>query len=310
MYGTISAAGAAAPRRVAPQLGDVILVTNQSRDHAYDVGVVLRRESRLADVTASLNYGVSRDVQSPRPVSALLIDNWRYARPVAGLQNDLGLGTSDFDQPFRVRVSGTLRSPWRRFETASSFFYMGGSGFPYTYVAGGAQGRGDLNADGAVGNDPIYIPRTALDPEEIMFAGTPADVAAQQAALERFVDGASCLREQRGAIMSRNSCRAPWMHLTNLAIRQSFPGVRDHSWAVELQVFNLLNLLDPSWGRIELPTGTVLATTSQIALLSQVGQTAGPNAQPIYRFDPTLRRYDEQNLDTYYQIQLALRYNF
>jgi hypothetical protein len=253
---------------------------------------------------------VSRDVQSPRPVSALLADNWRYSRPVAGLQNDLTLGTSDFDQPFRVRLSGTLRSPWRRFETALSFFYVGGSGFPYTYVAGGAQSLGDLNADGAAGNDPIYIPRTAFDTAEIRFAGTPAEVATQQAAFERFVDGAACLREQRGAIMLRNSCRAPWMHLTNLAIRQVLPSVRDHSWGVELQVFNLLNLLNPGWGRIELPTGTVLATTSQIPLLSQVGQTAGLDAQPIYRFASTLHRYDDQNLDSYYQLQLALRYNF
>ncbi|HKH90525.1 MAG TPA: carboxypeptidase regulatory-like domain-containing protein [Gemmatimonadaceae bacterium] len=311
MYGTINAAGAAAPRRVAPQLGDVVTITNQSGGHAYDVGVILRRESGLADLSASFNYAVSRDVQSLRTVSsALLADYWRYARPIAGLQSDRTRGTSDFDQPFRVRVSGTLRSPWRRFETASSFFYVGGSGFPYTYVAGGAQSRGDLNADGAAGNDPIYIPRTAFDTAEIMFAGTPADVAAQQAALERFVDGAGCLNDQRGAIMPRNSCRAPWMHLTNLAVRQNFPSVHDHSWALEVQVFNLLNLLNPRWGRIELPTGTVLATTSQIPLLSQVGQTTGPDAQPIYRFDPTLRRYDEQNLDTYYQIQLALRYNF
>ena len=61
---------------------------------------------------------------------------------------------------------------------------------------------------------------------------------------------------------------------------------------------------------MQLPTGTVLATSSQIPLLSQVGQTTGPAAQPIYRFDSTLRRYDDQNFETYYQIQLAVRYNF
>ena len=310
MYGTINATGLAVPRRVAPQLGDVITVTNQSRDYTYDVGVVLRRESRFADLTTSLNHSISRDVQSPRPVSALLVDNWRYARPVAGDQNDLALGTSDFDQPYRVRVSGILRSPWRRFETALSFFYVGGSGFPFTYVAGGTGGRGDLNADGAVGNDPIYIPRNAFDTSEIRFAGSAAEVASQVEAFDRFVDGAACLSAQRGQLMSRNSCRAPWMHLTNAAIRQTLPSIRDHSWAVELQVFNLLNLLNTSWGRMRLPTGTVLATTSQIPLLSQVSQTAGPDAQPVYRFDPTFRRYDDQNLDSYYQLQLALRYNF
>jgi hypothetical protein len=135
-------------------------------------------------------------------------------------------------------------------------------------------------------------------------------VATQQEALERFVDGASCLREQRGRIMTRNSCRAPWMHLTNLAIRQTLPSVREQSWALELQVFNLLNLLNSDWGRLQMPTGTALATTSQLPLLSQVGETTGPAAQPIYRFDSTLRQYDDQNFDSYYQIQLAIRYDF
>ena len=310
MYGTVSASGLAAPRRIEPRLGDVIEVTSQSRDHAYDVGVVLRRQSRMLDLTASLDYGATRDVQSSRPVSALLVDDWRYGRPVVGRQDHLTLGTSDFDQPLRLRTSGTLHSPWRRFATALSFSYVGGSGFPYTYVAGGARGLGDLNADGAAGNDPIYIPRTAFDTTEIRFAGTSAEIATQQAAFERFIDGARCLRDQRGSIMSRNSCRGPWINLTNLAVRQSFPGLRDHSWTAELQLFNVLNLLNRHWGRIEMPTGTVLATTNQIPLLSQVGQTSGSDGQPVYRFDSTLRRYDEQNLETYYQIQLAMRYTF
>ena len=161
-----------------------------------------------------------------------------------------------------------------------------------------------------MGNDPIYIPRSALDAAEIRFGGTAAEVAAQQAALEQFVDGASCLRTQRGRIMSRNSCRTPWVSLTNLAIRQTLSRARNRTLAFELQVFNLLNLLNPRWGKVELPTSTVLATTSQIPLLTQVGETVGPDAQPIYRFDSTMSRYDDENYDTYYQIQLAVRYTF
>jgi hypothetical protein len=310
LYGTFDATGVAIPSRVTPQLGDVLAITNQSKDNSYDVTGELRRQSRIADVAASISYGRSRDVQSPRMVSALLTDNWRFARPVAGRQNDLTLGTSDFDQPLRVRASGTVHSPWRRFWTDISFFYVGGSGFPYTYVAGGMQGRGDLNADGAVGNDPIYIPRRAVDTAEIRFAGTPAEVNAQQAALDRFVDEAPCLRNQRGRIMSRNSCRSPWMSLTNLALRQALHTRRAQSLVFELQVFNILNLLDSRWGRMELPTGAVLATTSQIPLLSQVGETAGPKAQPIYRFDSTMRHVSDENFDSYYQIQLAVRFSF
>ena len=310
MYGAISASGVATPRRALPGSGDVISITHQSKDYAYDVTGELRARGRIADVEGSLSYGRSRDVQSPRPVSALLADTWRYARPVTGRQDDLALGTSDFDQPLRVRVSSTVHSPWRRFPTDLSFFYIGGSGFPYTYVAGGAQGRGDLNADGAIGNDPIYIPRAAFDTTEIRFGGSPAEIAAQQTAVEQFIEGAACLRRQRGRIMERNSCRSPWMSLTNVAVRQTVPGIRTHAFTTELQVFNVLNLLNRRWGRIALPTGASLATTSQVTLLSQIGETTGGLGQPIYRFDPTMRRYNDENFDTYYQIQLAVRYNF
>jgi hypothetical protein len=100
------------------------------------------------------------------------------------------------------------------------------------------------------------------------------------------------------------------MSVTNLALRQTIPSVREQSLVFELQVFNLLNLLNSGWGRIALPTGTSLATTSQIPLLSQTGETTGPGAQPIYRFDSTMRRYSDENLDTYYQLQFAVRYTF
>lgn len=310
MYGTVNGTAVATPRRIAPELGDVIIVTNRSKSYAYDVTGELHKAAPFVDAAASVSYGRTRDIQSSRPVSALLLDNWRLGRPVAGRHDRIELGTSDFDQPLRVRGSGTLRSPWQRFRTELSFLYIGGSGFPYTYVAGGAQGRGDLNADGAVGNDPIYIPRTAFDTAEIRFSGSQAEVEAQQAAFERFINGARCLGKQRGRIMSRNSCRSPWMNVTSLALRQMFPAARTHSVAAEVQVFNLLNLLNPRWGRAQLPGGSAPTSTSQLPLLSQTGQTSGPQGQPIYRFDSLTSRHSSENFDSYYQVQVAVRYGF
>ena len=310
MYGSIGPTGVAAPARIVPSLGDVVSIGTQSRDYAYDLTTELRREGRLVEVDASFSLGRARDVQTPRPVSALLVDDWRFSRPVTGDPTDLTLTTSDFDQPYRVRAFGTLHSPWRSLRTDLTLLYIGGSGLPFTYIAGGAAGRGDLNADGAVGNDPIYIPRSALDTNEIRFAGTTAEVAAQQVAFEHFLDGASCLRRQRGRIMSRNSCRSPWMSRTNLALRQALPAAGTHWFFIELQVFNLLNLVNPRWGRVALPTGAAISSTNQTQLLSQVGETAGTSAQPIFRFDPQMGRFNFDNLDSYYQLQLALRYDF
>lgn len=311
MYGTVDGTGTATPRRISSRLGDVVFVSNQSKDYAYDVtGQLQKSLSGVADVQLAFTYGRARDVQSQRVISSLLIDNWRFGRTVTGRQDDVALGTSDFDQRFRLRVSGTFHSPWRTLQTDLSFYYVGGSGLPYTYVAGGAMGRGDLNADGAVGNDPIYVPRSALDTAEIQFAGSSTEVAAQQAAFERFIEGATCLQRQRGRIMARNSCRAPWSNLTNVALRQALPRMRGQSVALELQVYNFLNLLSDRWGRVELPTLAMLGTTSQLPVLSQVGATPAPYSQPIYRFDSTLQRYSAENLDSHYQVQLAARYNF
>lgn len=100
------------------------------------------------------------------------------------------------------------------------------------------------------------------------------------------------------------------MHLTNLAVRQALPLMRTHALALELQLFNVLNLLNPRWGREQTPPGAVLSSSSQIPLLTQVGETTGSYAQPIFRFDPAMSRYSFDNVDSYYQIQLAARYNF
>jgi hypothetical protein len=41
-----------------------------------------------------------------------------------------------------------------------------------------------------------------------------------------------------------------------------------------------------------------------------VGETAAPDPQPIYRFDSTMPQFGSDNFDSYYQIQLAIRYSF
>jgi hypothetical protein len=81
--------------------------------------------------------------------------------------------------------------------------YLGESGSPFIYVAGGVSGRGDLNADGSTANDPIYVPRSAYHASELRFQqfikstgatiGT-VTVGEQQAAFERFIDRSPCLR--------------------------------------------------------------------------------------------------------------------
>jgi hypothetical protein len=162
--------------------------------------------------------------------------------------------------------------------------------------------RGDLNADGTNANDPIYVPRSAFDTSEIRFDASDGTVPTQQAAFERFIERTACLEHQRGRILERNSCREPWSTTTIASVRQSIP-VGRRTLDVELDVFNLLNLLRRSWGlRREVSPG----------LLEHVGQTAGPvqTSRSVFRFDTTAPRWTTAAVESAFQLQLALRYGF
>ena len=74
--------------------------------------------------------------------------------------------------------------------------------------------------------------------------------AAEEAAFDEYISGESCLEEQRGRIMERNSCRNPWQNQLDVAIRQRLPVFRGDA-AFEVQIFNFLRMLDRDWGQVK-----------------------------------------------------------
>lgn len=305
LYGIPNPAGTASPLTVSTgRFSEVIELRNQSKNYSFQLAVRLeKRFSDRLEATASYAYSQVRDVQTP-PSSFNFLENWRTGRVVSGLHEEISASVSALDIPHHIVVAGTYRAPWRRWVADLSVYYVGVSGSPYTYIAWGRGTRGDLNADGTNLNDPIYVPRDVSDPTEILFDSTLADVATQQAALEQFIEGTPCLRRQRGQIMARNSCRALWTNVTNASLRVTLPPVGGRTLSVQLDVFNLLNLLNENWGRARL-----VSPGPNAPLLEQVAQNPSPS-QPIFRFDPGRARFDDQNLESAYQLQLALRYNF
>jgi hypothetical protein len=314
LYGTIDSTGLAVPA-LRSGFSEVIDLRNTSRNHSYQVSTRLeKRFSRGMAAMASYTYSRVRDVQTPPGTRVPGTINWS-SRAVSGRHDDLSTGISLHDIPHRVILAGTFAAPWDRWSTVLSFYYVGESGAPFTYLARGVGRRGDLNADGSNANDPIYVPIDASDINEITFSGrsdlpgadnSPAAqaerVIAQQAAFERFIEGTSCLGRQRGRILERNSCREPWSHTTIASVRQAIP-IAGQALEAELEVFNVLNLLNGDWGvyRVAAP-----------ALLEHVGQTPGPSetAQPVYRFDATRPQWTTLPTESAFQLQLALRYNF
>ena len=297
----------------------VIDATNQSGDNAYSLTAgVRKRYGDRFEGSLFYTYGRTYDVQSL--TSSVALSNWQFSRPTGGNLFDKTPGISNYDQPHRIVASGTYSLPSK---TDISLVYFGQSGFPYTFT----YQNFDANFDGSTADDPIYVPKSVYDPNEIRFAavsGTPtvnraANIAAQQAAFDRLIQNTSCLADARGTILTRNTCRTPFTHLFNLNVTQAVPGIRGQNFEVRLDVLNLGNLLNKKWGQQpSLTTSSPLVRANTVGTSGSYASAIGPNGgqtaftfNPNYQlFAPTLPTINGSTPGAYYQIQLGLAYRF
>ena len=68
------------------------------------------------------------------------------------------------------------------------------------------------------------------------------------ATLNAVIEAEACLRQQRGRILARNSCRNPWFGTLNVRAAKAFPTVAGQSLELSADVYNVLNLINPRWG--------------------------------------------------------------
>lgn len=300
MYGTIGPSGVASPS-LRSGFSEVIDVVNEPHTRSFQVSARAEKTvSERLNAIASYTYSRVRDAMTPIRVNTRGTVAWGSARVVSGRHDDLRRGISSNDIPHRVVMAGTYSIP-RRWRTEMSFYYLGESGRPFTFVAFGTSRRGDLNSDGVATNDPIYVPRDAFDEREILFDGVPEVVRPQQEGLESLISATPCLRRQRGKILERNSCREPWSNTTIATLRQRLPFAR--GLEAQVDVFNVLNLLSSNWG---------VRRESFPFLLEHMGQVAGTaeGSRSVFFFDAArpLRTTDQGASS--FQLQAALRYRF
>jgi outer membrane receptor protein involved in Fe transport len=289
-------------------------VTNQSKDHAYQMTVGLQRKY-FDNYEGSVFYTYSRafDVQSIANSTA--ISNIQFGRPWGGDLLAQDATRSSFEQRHRIVASGTYSFPTK---TDLTVLYFGESGIPYDYTT-----NADINGEGFSGNDPLYIPLNALDPTEMVFqtqtytnrSGVSQSYTPQQQAdaFQRFIETTPCLRNNRGHIVPRNACESPWTHRVNVSGRQSLPTIMGQNVSLQVDVFNFLNLLNQRWGAQ--PTGGSFQLYNLLDYRGRTGSGSTPpstllNSQPIWSFNPNYKKFLTNNLSSNYQIQLQVRYSF
>ena len=262
LYGTIPAVIATATpvvtARVTGTYADVIRNSNRSGDRSTSLTVqVQKRFGEGIEFSASYTYTHVLDLRSF--TSDITSSNYVFG-VLDGTVTSPNLRTSSFDRPHKVTLSGTVDAP---LDTRFSLTYNGLSGTPFTYVV-----NGDINADGFSGNDAVYVPRSATDISGLS--------AAQFATLDAYINGEPCLRENRGRILPRNSCRNPWQNIFNARLSKVVPTIGGQSVEITADMLNVLNFLDSRWGLIR-----VSGQNEETNLLRLVGYDA-VNQRGIY----------------------------
>ncbi len=339
MYGDISSNGTPLPALINPNRKEIYTVVNESNDYAYNGTATLQKQfSQRFEGSVAYSYGHSYTAMDQ--TSSVAQSNFRYSRPTSGDEFSPTPGVSTFDVPNRVVAQASYSFPTK---TDVSFIYTGQSGAAYDYVYSGSSAfgsKGDMNGDGIVGNDLIYVPTNVNDPNQIQWAYSSAvkstdspaaklaDIQAQKTAFQNFIDSDPCLRDQEGHILKRNSCRSPWVNSLNLSVRQnvSVPSLHGHNLSVQLDVFNFLNLLDKNWGQFVYPPSQgsqyILNTVGYCAAggWDQINNkctttasaltTTGAGGVPVFTYTTTQQRLINIPSRSNYQLQLSARYSF
>jgi outer membrane receptor for ferrienterochelin and colicin len=286
---------------------------NQSKDQAWSLTTSLRkRYSNNWEGSVAYTHARARDVQSFG--SSTHISNWQFGRTLSGDQFSPFTGISLFDQTHKLTGTGTYTKHWSPgWATDFTATYSGVSGSPHDYVyASTAASNGDMNGDGRNGNDLIYVPRNTSNTQEIRFRAVTngATVAEQQAAFDKFITNSPCLSEQRGRILSRNSCKLPFLNQIDVAIRQTVPSVRGQRLSLQADITNFGNLLNKNWGQQRVAEAS---SNSNVPILTHVGMSnSNPTvAVPIVQFNVNQQEHVIGNFaSNFWRFQLSARYSF
>lgn len=287
----------------------IYVIDNSSEGYNLSLTAQLRKSfGNVLDLTGAYAYTRAENLFSTTEIASVL---WS-SNPVEGDPNTPQLSYAEFGQPHRFVGTALFRQEWSRaaatnvgvFATVAKgnqFLYGGGNRYSFTY-------SGDVNGDGAGGNDLVYIPTSADDINLVDFVradGTTVSAADQYAALDAFIEQDRYLRENRGQIAERFGAINPWYSNVDLRVLQDLSflvGRRVNTLQLSLDVQNVANLLNSDWGVRKVANP---AATSPLTL---VGFEDG---EPQFNFTGPAETYvDDPSEFSRWRAQVGLRYRF
>ncbi len=297
MYGTVDATALATPTWRDPFFAEIFRVSNRSGDHSISVSVQARK--RFGETAALYAaYALSRARDRMSLINLPTRANFSNT-PVDGTLEDRRLAPSFFETPHKVSVGATLRVGYG---VQLAVLYQGASQPPYTYVVDGDANADRLGGGGSLFNDAVYVPRDTADITLRMANGAVA-TPAEHAKLENFIEQQRCLKDQRGRLMARSSCRNGWLGSLNARLTTTIPLAGGQYLEITADVFDVPNLVNSRWGQYR-----DLTTGPSVPLLRLVGWDTA-NARGVYALELPKRGFVEDAVSRW-RMQLGARYGF
>jgi hypothetical protein len=302
IYGAIPAAQGG-NNGLKPNISDAIVIKNTNLGYSYALTATV---SKAFDngLFASLSY-TNSDSRSVNDGGSIAQSQWRD-RVVSGDPNENVMSYSSFMQAHRINAYGSYRLNYLNQKASTTFgftYSVAPSGrFSYTY-------SGDMNGDGQVANDLMYIPRGET---EILLKDLGTYTAAQQwADLDKYISQDKYLSKRRGQYAERNGAELPWAANFDFKVIQDFyinVGGKKNTLQFTLDVFNLGNYISPQWGLNQ--------SAFRAGLVNFIGNdatTGRPSFTFPYRTGTTPLRDSFQRsfgLGSRWQAQFGVRYIF
>lgn len=293
-----------------------IVMKNQDIGSSYNIsGTLSRAPWKGLSFKSAYSFGMARNTIDP---GSTAFSSWANNQHAAD-PNNPGRGISNGAQGHRVFVQATFTKSYFGFgaTTISGFWEMRPSVQNFSNN-GSYVFAGDMNGDGASGNDLIYIPRNTSEMNFATFtAGTRTFTAEQQAlAFEAYIQQDPYLRDHRGQYAERGTVFLPMVRRLDLSITQDvFRNIRGkrNSGQFRIDFTNFGNLLNHNWGvseRFVVPTtqanGAQLLTNATSDALGRVSyRLAVVNGELVARSFQT-----GTALADVYQFLLSFRYTF
>ncbi len=279
----------------------IMYLTNTNQGYSYTITARLQKEFKFGlNIIGAYTYGQAFSVNDG--TSSVAFSNWQYNYQYQATNNP-ELSYSSYALKNRIMAVVTYKLKTAKNSiTSFGIFYNGQSGMPYSYIY-----NGDLNRDGSLYNDLIFVPAKQSDINLTTNATVNTSSATQWTQLNNFIENDDYLKTRRGQYAERNGARTPFENHFDIRIAEiyNFKAYgKKHTIEVSFDILNFTNLLSSKWGRAYSIQGY------QNELITFNGYDV--NNKPTYTFVPptTSSTWQVSDYNSRWHAQIGVKYSF